>query len=72
MELKPCPFCGREARIAKLKVESKFTDFTCVGSCTDGFCQGYLEPDGKSLFVNSWDNEELAMEQWNRRAGENE
>ena len=57
-ELKPCPFCGGEARI----INNVFQDLWDI-SCIDGFCYAHLSSDEARYY-------ELddAIEAWNRRA----
>ena len=56
-ELKPCPFCGGEARIIAKPYEPK----VCVG-CDDDTCLGF------SGLGWLYDSEKEATEAWNRRA----
>lgn len=63
-ELKPCPFFGKKAEMIKENINDQFT---YIGSCTFGLCQGFLRPDGISQFVNSWDDEKTAAILWNKR-----
>lgn len=56
-ELKPCPFCGGEARIIAKPYEPK----VCVG-CDDDTCLGF------SGLGWLYDSEKEAIEAWNRRA----
>ena len=61
-ELKPCPFCGGEARLllnAKRKIYGKDEYRTGVVACCN-VCEA-------RMFYGS---EKLAIEAWNRRAGE--
>lgn len=57
-ELKPCPFCGGDARVQKVNaiVGVKFT--VCCGNC---YCMGHET----TYLVNT---REKAVEAWNRRA----
>lgn len=55
--LKPCPFCGGEARIIAKPYEPK----VCVG-CDDDTCLGF------SGLGWLYDSEKEAAELWNRRA----
>ena len=55
--LKPCPFCGGEARIIAKLYEPK----VCVG-CDDDTCLGF------SGLGWLYDSEKEAAEAWNRRA----
>ena len=55
--LKPCPFCGGEARIIAKPYEPK----VCVG-CDDDTCLGF------SGLGWLYDSEKEATEAWNRRA----
>lgn len=55
--LKPCPFCGGEARIIAKPYEPK----VCVG-CDDDTCLGF------SGLGWLYDSEKEASEAWNRRA----
>lgn len=55
--LKPCPFCGGEARIIAKPYEPK----VCVG-CDDDTCLGF------SGLGWPYDSEKEATEAWNRRA----
>ena len=62
--LKPCPFCGGEARLmrnAKRKIYGKDEYRTGVVACCN-VCEA-------RMFYGS---EKLAIEAWNRRAGEKE
>lgn len=56
-ELKPCPFCGGEARIIAKPYEPK----VCVG-CDDDTCLGF------SGLGWLYDSEKEATEAWNSRA----
>lgn len=56
-ELKPCPFCGGDARIIAKPYEPK----VCVG-CDDDTCLGF------SGLGWLYDSEKEATEAWNRRA----
>lgn len=56
-ELKPCPFCGGEARIIAKPYEPK----VCVG-CDDDTCLGF------SGLGWLYDSDKEATEAWNRRA----
>lgn len=56
-DLKPCPFCGGEARIIAKPYEPK----VCVG-CDDDTCLGF------SGLGWLYDSEKEATEAWNRRA----
>lgn len=56
-ELRPCPFCGGEARIIAKPYEPK----VCVG-CDDDTCLGF------SGLGWLYDSEQEAAEAWNRRA----
>lgn len=56
-ELKPCPFCGGDARIIAKPYEPK----VCVG-CDDDTCLGF------SGLGWLYDSEKEATEDWNRRA----
>ena len=56
-DLKPCPFCGGEARIIAKPYEPK----VCVG-CDDDTCLGF------SGLGWLYDSEKEAAEAWNRRA----
>lgn len=56
MELKPCPFCGSEARIVTNYVGSVYIRCTNIYKC--------------GVRQEGWDMEEDAIEAWNRRAGE--
>ena len=63
-ELKPCPFCGGEARLllnAKRKIYGKNEYRTGVVACCN-VCEA-------RMFYGS---EKLAIEAWNRRAGKTE
>ena len=55
-ELKPCPFCGREAKIHK-RLNAPYHAVVCK----DTKCSGH------NLYVLFW-NEQDAIEAWNRRA----
>lgn len=57
-KLRPCPFCGGEARIIAKPYEPK----VCVG-CDDDTCLGF------SGLGWLYDSEQEAAEAWNRRAG---
>ena len=62
-ELKPCPFCGGEARLllnAKRKIYGKDEYRTGVVACCN-VCEA-------RMFYGS---EKLAIDAWNRRTGEN-
>ena len=56
-DLKPCPFCGGEARIIAKPYEPK----VCVG-CDDDTCLGF------SGLGWLYDSEKEATDAWNRRA----
>lgn len=59
-ELKPCPFCGGDARVQKVNaiVGVKFT--VCCGNC---YCMSHET----TYLVNTM---EKAVEAWNRRSNE--
>ena len=59
MKLKPCPFCGGEARI-----QSQFYDYMRFwGECKDCKASAYVKaPDD--------DNRKGAIKAWNKRKGE--
>ena len=57
-ELKPCPFCGREAML--LNVAG--TDIYVVGCSDDNLCPGYAGKLAPWYF-----GKELATVMWNRR-----
>ena len=63
-ELKPCPFCGGEARLllnAKRKIYGKAEYRTGVVACCN-VCEARM----------CYGSEKLAIEAWNRRADESE
>ena len=57
-ELKPCPFCGGEAKI----INNVFQDLWDI-SCLDGFCYAHLASDEARYY-----DLDDAIEAWNRRA----
>jgi hypothetical protein len=66
-ELKPCPFCGRAARL--LVVQQNGVCVKCLGCgvqtpWTDDMSHGLLK-DWENGYVNSI---ELSIHKWNRRA----
>lgn len=54
-ELKPCPFCGGEAKIGKISI-----DKTYYVQCGNGYCD--VLPS-----TYTYTTEEQAIEHWNRR-----
>jgi len=58
MELKPCPFCGKEAQ---MRVERHFpSGFDYTPRCSDPSCAGRI--------AKKWLSRETAEYAWNRRA----
>lgn len=57
-ELKPCPFCGAPARMKITPHIPDGKDYT--PQCTDPSCCGRL--------VKKWQDREVAVYAWNRRA----
>lgn len=62
INLKPCPFCGKEAKTMNLT-----NDLFVVGCDYNPNCPGYMGKCAPEYYT-----EELAIEYWNRRAGEQE
>lgn len=74
MELKPCPFCGGEAKIELVEVDSPVTFFDlyyCVVCTKHPFSYGYARISRLPEFCP--DEVKAAKkklaDQWNRRAG---
>lgn len=61
-ELKPCPFCGKEAWLGNLKGFERGTAIYRVG-CSDPECIGY------ETMCMKFDTKEEALAAWNRRPG---
>lgn len=61
-ELKPCPFCGKEAKTMNL-----IGDLFIVGCDYNPNCPGHIGKQAPAYYT-----EELAIRYWNRRAGEQE
>ena len=60
-ELKPCPFCGGQAKLKHYKLRNNdWWYVACEG------CNIVLDP----LFFNVGQTKEEVIEKWNRRAGE--
>ena len=59
-ELKPCPFCGKEAEMKVSKHIPNGTDYT--PRCKDTACCGRL--------TKKYTVKETAIYMWNRRTGE--
>lgn len=53
-ELKPCPFCGKEAEPHEVNFPYHYWDVLCDGECFEHFCE---EP-----------TRERAVKRWNRRS----
>lgn len=62
-ELKPCPFCGGEAAMLRMKGLKRFFFNPTVKRPTCTKC-------GATIFV--WFSEDVAARAWNRRSGEEE
>lgn len=60
--LKPCPFCGGEAKLQRFTSIYFSTGHGYCVVCNTEDCQGNVEP------ANPYPLEEEAMEAWNRRA----
>lgn len=60
MKLKPCPFCGCNAKVYSQQEEYK-TKYGVCCTAEEGYC--YVMPFTKSVFLT----EEEAVEMWNRR-----
>ena len=63
-ELKPCPFCGSEAKILKAKANASGTRFAFWVQCTNT----ELEECVCAPFTRDYETEKGAVEAWNRRA----
>lgn len=59
-ELKPCPFCGRPARMKTTPHIPNGMDYTV--QCTDPSCCGRI--------TKKWQTRETAIYAWNRRAAQ--
>lgn len=69
-ELKPCPFCGREAKI-KAVIKSYGFTIWCACECgaqTEGFCPDTSKED--DTMENIEKCKKRAIEAWNRRAND--
>lgn len=73
-ELKPCPFCGGEARLDRFRVSfhvgsPKYDGFAIVAKCKK--C-GALSPYMRGTIHGSFRESErgMAVYAWNRRAGD--
>lgn len=69
-ELKPCPFCGREAKI-KAVIKSYGFTIWCACECgakTEGFCPDTNKED--DTMENIEKCKKRAIEAWNRRAND--
>lgn len=61
--LKPCPFCGGEARIRENRSRAEEGTILYAVSCVDKDCPGYsFMPDGDAP-----EDEDAAVRKWNRR-----
>ena len=67
-ELKPCPFCGGEAKLLTLTYNG--------GKVYGVFCTADLEQEYQhGHFIDNYDNKDEAIADWNRRTndeGEND
>lgn len=66
IDLKPCPFCGGEA---KMFVQSGEYGGVCV-KCMSCWCQTAIRTDGCIARAEKTNAVELCIEAWNRRKGE--
>ena len=69
-ELKPCPFCGREAKI-KAAIKSYGFTIWCACECgakTEGFCPDTNKED--DTMENIEKCKKRTIEAWNRRAND--
>lgn len=62
-ELKPCPFCGGEAKTYCVGTEVEYT-----GSFTDSVTHHLVICTKCDANTGNYDTEEKAIERWNRRA----
>lgn len=74
-KLKPCPFCGSEAHIVKVKARI-FKGRVKTNKCKKYFCIGCSDPDcilystkqySKLIFTVSEDGLDTMIRRWNRR-----
>lgn len=64
-DLKPCPFCGKAAKVEKVKVMTTGEiEFTV--RCKSEICMGHPE------IPVSYETERKAASAWNRRKGEDD
>lgn len=59
-DLKPCPFCGREAIMRTAKHIPNGTEYT--PQCSDASCAGRL--------TKKWLDKDVAVYAWNKRTNE--
>lgn len=66
MKLKPCPFCGREAKIYTCTGNNHKTEY--YPSCKSDECCGYALTDGDFGYAQpSFETEIQATKAWKRR-----
>lgn len=70
-ELKPCPFCGRKAKVKATKKDYVGFTIWCECECgaqTKGFCPDMRKQD--DTIENIEECKKRAIEAWNRRAND--
>lgn len=66
-ELKPCPFCGGEAKVMYAQTDDGTKTISVVCQmCNTGIFRARMRPDE----WNAWYKPEQAIKAWNKRAGE--
>ena len=62
VRLKPCPFCGKKARVEKIPEGLNWSGLYVVGCDRDDLCMGNI-----NHFTMIFCTPETAAEAWNRR-----